>query len=247
MNKKERSSYSSLIPPPSSLLAGRAVNIRAGRRVFVCGSGEFERMLEAETGAKLFFMDAERRRGGDGHAPPAPPSGEASPEAALAEAARAGDREAFGRLYEIYSPMVHAVLLARVPYGEARDLVQDVFLTAYGKLKSLRDAERFGPWVAMIARNRAADFHRRARETEELKDDFAGGGCGAAAEASEALAIIRALPEAYRETLVMRLVEGMTGPEIAERTGLQPASVRVNLHRGMKLLRERLTAKGRDI
>jgi RNA polymerase sigma-70 factor, ECF subfamily len=39
---------------------------------------------------------------------------------------------------------------------------------------------------------------------------------------------------------VLRLVEGMTGPEIAARTGLTPASVRVNLHRGMKQLRERL-------
>jgi len=55
------------------------------------------------------------------------------------------------------------------------------------------------------------------------------------------MATIRTLPDAYRETLVLRLVEGMTGQEIAERTGLTPASVRVNLHRGMKQLRERLT------
>ena len=54
------------------------------------------------------------------------------------------------------------------------------------------------------------------------------------------LAAIRRLPEAYRETLVLRLVEGMTGPEIAERTGLTPGSVRVNLHRGMQMLREAL-------
>jgi len=54
------------------------------------------------------------------------------------------------------------------------------------------------------------------------------------------LEVICGLPEAYRETLVLRLVEGMTGPEIANRTGLTPASVRVNLHRGMKLLREKL-------
>ena len=58
--------------------------------------------------------------------------------------------------------------------------------------------------------------------------------------AAEILELIRNLPEAYRETLVLRLVEGMTGPEIAARTGLTAASVRVNLHRGMKLLRERL-------
>jgi RNA polymerase sigma-70 factor (ECF subfamily) len=59
-------------------------------------------------------------------------------------------------------------------------------------------------------------------------------------EALAVLALIRTLPEAYRDTLVLRLVEGLTGPEIAERTGLTPASVRVNLHRGMKLLREKL-------
>lgn len=45
---------------------------------------------------------------------------------------------------------------------------------------------------------------------------------------------------AYRETLTLRLVEGMTGPEIAVLTGLTEGSVRVNLHRGMQLLRESL-------
>ena len=52
--------------------------------------------------------------------------------------------------------------------------------------------------------------------------------------------LIRALPEAYREPLMLRLVEGMSGPEIAERTGLTPGSVRVNLHRGIALLRQHM-------
>ncbi|MCC7342313.1 MAG: sigma-70 family RNA polymerase sigma factor, partial [Bryobacterales bacterium] len=59
-------------------------------------------------------------------------------------------------------------------------------------------------------------------------------------EALTVLAEIQHLPESYRETLIMRLVEGLTGPEIAAQTGLTPDSVRVNLHRGMKLLRKRL-------
>ena len=62
------------------------------------------------------------------------------------------------------------------------------------------------------------------------------------AQASAILAAIRELPDAYRETLILRLVEGMTGPEIAARTGLTPGSVRVNLHRGMQQLREKLGA-----
>jgi RNA polymerase sigma-70 factor (ECF subfamily) len=66
------------------------------------------------------------------------------------------------------------------------------------------------------------------------------GGESVDAETFAVLEIVRKLPEAYRETLLMRLVEGMSGQEIADRTGLSPGSVRVNLHRGMKMLRERL-------
>ena len=51
---------------------------------------------------------------------------------------------------------------------------------------------------------------------------------------------IQSLPEAYRETLIMRFVEGLTGPEIAELTGMTHGSIRVNLHRGMTLLRAAL-------
>jgi RNA polymerase sigma-70 factor, ECF subfamily len=62
----------------------------------------------------------------------------------------------------------------------------------------------------------------------------------------EALAVldtIRSLPNAYRETLILRLVEGLSGPEIAVQTGLSPDSVRVNLHRGMKMLREKMEGR----
>jgi RNA polymerase sigma-70 factor (ECF subfamily) len=93
----------------------------------------------------------------------------------------------------------------------------------------------------MIARNRATDFHRRTVESVELPENLAAvDATTSRAEALGVLKVIRSLPDAYRETLVLRLVEGLSGPEIAARTGLTPASVRVNLHRGMKLLREKL-------
>ena len=162
-----------------------------------------------------------------------------SPEAQLVRAVLDGDRDVYGRLYSLYAPLVHGVLLARMPRSEVEDTVQEIFLHALKKLHTLRDANAFGPWIAMIARNRAMDFHRKARETVEVTDDVRGSETGDT-RAAEILEIIRTLPDAYRETLVLRLVEGMTGPEIATRTGLTSASVRVNLHRGMKLLREKL-------
>ncbi|MDX2179476.1 MAG: sigma-70 family RNA polymerase sigma factor [Bryobacteraceae bacterium] len=145
----------------------------------------------------------------------------------------------FDRLYERYSRLVHGILLAHVPYADAEDLMQDVFLQAIEKLGTLSDPRAVGGWLATIARRRAIDFHRGRRPTEPIENHDRGRS-DSRGEALLVLAEIRHLPEAYRETLILRLVEGMTGPEIAERTGLTHDSVRVNLHRGMKLLRERL-------
>jgi len=158
---------------------------------------------------------------------------------ATIRAVAAGDEEAFARLYRDYVRMVHAILLGRIPRRDVDDLVQEVFLTAYTRIRELRDPAAFGGWIATIARNRATDYLRHAREVLELPDELAGGD-PIETETFAVLEIVRALPEAYRDTLLMRLVEGMSGAEIADQSGLTPASVRVNLHRGMKLLRERL-------
>jgi RNA polymerase sigma-70 factor (ECF subfamily) len=168
---------------------------------------------------------------------PSADSGEV--DALLVGAARMGNGGAFAELHDRWARTIHGVLLASVPRQDVDDLVQDVFLKAFRKLTSLRDDLAFGGWLLQIARNRAADYHRRASPTEALRDDLAAPDADER-RSREALDAIRSLPPAYRETLVLRLVEGMTGPEIAERTGLTSDSVRVNLHRGFKLLREKL-------
>ena len=79
------------------------------------------------------------------------------------------------------------------------------------------------------------------RVTEELHEPAAPSpSVEARLDAERAIRAIQQLPEAYRETLLLRLVQGLTGPEIATLTGLTPDSVRVNLHRGFKRLREQL-------
>ena len=153
-----------------------------------------------------------------------------------------GDRAAFGKLYERYARVVHGILLSRVPSSDAEDLVQDDFVIVMKKLPMLRTPEAFPAWLAAIARNQAFDYYRVTRVADELSDSAIPQRAGVVNHigAASALAAIRALPEAYRDTLVLRLVEGFTGPEIAQRTGLTADSVRVNLCRGMKLLREKL-------
>jgi RNA polymerase sigma-70 factor (ECF subfamily) len=166
---------------------------------------------------------------------------DASEDDGLVCAAVAGDRPAFGELYVRYARMVHGILLARVPPKDAEDLVQDVFIAAMRQLRGLRTAAAFRGWLCAIARNRAIDYFRRTRESAPIEEVAAPRGT--MDDAFLVLDVIRGLPEAYRETLILRLVEGMTGPEIAERTGLTADSVRVNLCRGMKMLREVLEAK----
>lgn len=188
-------------------------------------------MPESEMTGNLFlFTNA---------AAPAPVTERVKAEARLIERVCAGDEEAFNEIYKIFAPLVHGIVLARVPRDEVADIVQEVFLSAYKNLHTLRDKNAVGAWLAMIARNRATEFYRRSKPTEELSDEMRGKD-NQQTEAREILQAIRALPETYRETLVLRLVEGMTGQEIAERTGLTPESVRVNLHRGMKILRQKL-------
>jgi RNA polymerase sigma-70 factor (ECF subfamily) len=165
----------------------------------------------------------------------------------MVKAARTGDRAAFGLLYDRYARMVHGLLLARVDVDDAEDLVQDVFVIALRRLSTLREPRNIGAWLAAIARNLANDHYRHSMPEDQLTgdavDDEIKGGMSSPDDegATAVLDAVRSLPDAYKETLILRFVEGMTGPEIAARTGLTHGSVRVNLHRGMQLLRAKLS------
>ena len=195
-----------------------------------------EKMSESRTISNLFFLRKRETKAAAAKAQ------EASKEARLVERICAGEKDAFDELYKNLSPMVHGIILARVPRDEVDDIVQDVFISAYNNLHKLRDKKAVNSWVARIARNRAVEFYRRRKLYDELPENLSHKE-SAKAEASEILDVIREMPEAYKDNLIMRLVEGMTGPEIAEKTGLSHSSVRVNLHRGMRILRGRLGIK----
>lgn len=145
--------------------------------------------------------------------------------------------------------MVYAVALARLGPKDAEDVMQDVFLKAVNHIGELRNAEKAGPWLASIARATAIDtLRKQQREAKaavasshapSIGADHVAAAPGASVglEADEVLVAIHRLPEAYREPLVLRLVEGLTGPQIAEELGMTHGSVRVNLCKGMEQLR----------
>ena len=161
--------------------------------------------------------------------------------------AKRGDRAAFERIYERFVRVVHGLILARVGTTEAEDLAQEAFMAIYRGLEGVRDPAALPSWVCTVARNTATDYlrHKLRRPAHESLAQMPARRTGDDAELrADVLALICSLPDAYRETLVLRLVEGLSGPEIAQRTGLTPGSVRVNLSRGMGLLRPMLRKGG---
>src|SRR4051812_42340931 len=85
----------------------------------------------------------------------APQTETIKPEALLVERICAGETAAFDELYKVFAPLVHGIILARVPRDEVDDIAQEVFLSAYKNLHTLRDRNAVGAWLSMIARNRA--------------------------------------------------------------------------------------------
>lgn len=160
-------------------------------------------------------------------------------------AAQRGDRAAWASLYASFVRTVHAIALAHVGAQLAEDVTQEVFCSVFASLSSLREPEAFPGFLCAAARNAARDALRRRRAVPATvpAEELAAAGDSPAANAEQhelatrVLAAIRSLPEAYHETLVLRLVGGLSGQEIAERTGMTHGSVRVNLTRGMQLLR----------
>jgi RNA polymerase sigma-70 factor (ECF subfamily) len=169
----------------------------------------------------------------------------------LVRRAQRGDAAAFADLHRAFARVVHGVVVAHAGAQDAEDVTQDVFMTALERLADLRDAAAFPAWLCTTARNAAVD---RRRQLARQRPDALGEvpdpavppdeAAAAADAAARVLDCIRGLPVAYRETLVLRLCEGLSGPEIAARTGLTHGSVRVNLTRGMALLRPILQEAG---
>ncbi len=80
----------------------------------------------------------------------------------LIEAVFAGDKAAYGKLYDRYAPLVRAVCYDMTGnLADAQDLAQDVFMRAYEKLEYLREPELFGRWIVGIARLRCKEWRRQ--------------------------------------------------------------------------------------
>lgn len=186
--------------------------------------------------------------------------GDAAADAALVRAARAGDRDAFGRLVRRHLEAAHGAALAVVrDAADAEDVCQDAFVAAIERLDDCRPEEKFRGWLLVIVRNRALDLLRRqhvrraesldaepqsrspevaALATREPAPDVAAERADARAQLAAAL---ETLTDTRREVLLLHDVEGWTHREIAAHLGLAEGTVRAHLFWARRALRDRLS------
>lgn len=175
-------------------------------------------------------------------------------DAALVEAARGGDRDAFGDLVGRYQDrLFNTMLRIAGNRDDAADAVQDAFVQAYVKLESFRGESQFFTWLYRIAMNVALTRRRRRRPAMSL--DAAKEAAGdepmdhapspddrlqADERAEQVHAALAELGDQHRKILVLREMEGCSYEAIAEILELPVGTVRSRLFRARLQLRDRL-------
>ncbi len=184
------------------------------------------------------------------------PGGPETNDERLLEAARQGDRRALERLLARHQRRVYrfGLKMCRDP-EDAKDVLQDTLLAVARGVKDFRGASSVSTWLYTIARSFCIKKRRRSKfapaEEASLDDESAAEARQVADEArgpDESLAgrqIEAALEQAigglapmYREVLVLRDIEGLTAPEVAEVLGLTIEAVKSRLHRARVAVRE---------
>lgn len=164
----------------------------------------------------------------------------------------AGDREAFRLIVERYQGMVCAVAYSAVgDVATSEDVAQEVFVAAWKQLPQLREPAKLRGWLCGITRNLAQNSRRRAHRTptawaDELPAELpeAGGGprerAMGADEAGLMWEALRALPDLYREPMVMFYREGHTVAAVAAALEISEDTARQRLARGRAQLTGRM-------
>lgn len=165
----------------------------------------------------------------------------------LALAAKSGNSESFGRLYEIYIKKIYDFIYYKTLNKEvAEDITSIVFIKAWNKIEQFREGS-FSAWLYMIARNAVTDYYRREKGYDNIDD------CWDLADKTDFLTTIdrdldvdlikeamKSLKDQEREILIMRFWLDLSFSEIAERLNKKEGAVKMALGRTLKDLKNKV-------
>jgi RNA polymerase sigma-70 factor (ECF subfamily) len=176
-------------------------------------------------------------------------------DAQLASRAAAGDDSAFTTLVTRYQPAVFrwSLMFANDP-DEAEDIAQEVFVRAHRRLSQYRSDGSLEAWFYAVTRRSANQMRRKgkrrarlalspgARPAREVYTTDPGGRVDRERATALIHEMFSKLPPRQREIFDLIDLQGLTPGEVAERTGMKPASVRANLFKARKSIRAKFLA-----
>lgn len=179
------------------------------------------------------------------------------PDASLIAQLQAGDTAAFAQLLERYQGKMYQLAYRYCgDHHEAYDLTQEIFVKMYRSLDRFRGDALFSTWLYRIAINCCKDY-LRSRKHAAIPDEHiaerVGNPTTAATQQPDQLLhqtelqdLIRreidALPQDWRDVVILRELEGLSYAEISEALGKPEGTIKAWLHRGRQALRERFRA-----
>ena len=173
------------------------------------------------------------------------------------EAAKNGDANSFGLIYEQYADIIFRFIYSQVShYQDAEDLTEEVFLRIWRSLASYEQkGVPFIAYIFRIARNAVIDHYRQAARTRNqipFEEEFVGHSKFEPEQQAvlnntqkEIRARLKELREDYRNVLILRFFSGLSTDETAQALGKSPGSVRVLQHRALVALKKLISDQPR--
>lgn len=168
-------------------------------------------------------------------------------KARLIEQCCAGDREAMGQLYSLYSQRMMHVITHYVPDPDAaKDILHDGFLVIYGKIGQVKNPAKLEFWMGTIMKNLALQYLTEKDLTQLLSEDYDVQDVPEFDESlpmSELTRMVEELPIGYRKVFKLAVMEHRTHKEIAAMLGISEQTSGIQLFRARALLRKLISER----
>lgn len=206
------------------------------------------RRAESEASGERTDATANPTDGRTGDGPPVVPDEQHEQAWSLVHAAQAGDKAAFGRLYDRYVDTVFRYVLFRVnDRALAEDLTSETFLRALRRIGSISYQGRdVGAWFVTIARNLIFDHVKSSRYRLETPSDDLGDNrhteAGPEQEVltlatnAEVMRCVGMLGDEQRECIMLRFIQGLSMAETAKIMGKNEGAIKALQHRAVRRL-----------
>lgn len=174
----------------------------------------------------------------------------------LVEAVKAGDKDAFSRVYDVLINLIYRYVFYRVKDQDVEDIVENVFVKVWVNIHSYkrRPNKTFSAWVFRIAHNLVVDYYRKSKnqnvselspQLPDLRREHNPIHIASQILDNENLKVaLKVLKKPYQDVIIYKFINGFSNVEIAQIMKRSEGSVRILQFRALKILKDELNSMG---